>query len=121
MKRVLLIDDHDLFRESLAVVLEHHTDLKENVQAGSLAEARQILDDLDSKADLAIVNLDLPEGEGTELIEYLHGIDVPVLAFTTDSSLERRARALQAGADELLSTASSVEEIIGTVKRLGST
>jgi DNA-binding NarL/FixJ family response regulator len=118
MKRGLLVDDHNLFRQVLAVVLEQHTDLKENLQAESLAEARQLLDNLEGKVDLAVVDLDLPEGDATELIESLRGLGVPVVAFTAGGSLERRARALEVGAKEVLSPATSGEEIIDVAKRL---
>ena len=63
MKRVLIVDDHDLFREVLATVLQQNTHLKENVQAESLAEARQLLRDLDGNVDLAIADADLHNGE----------------------------------------------------------
>ncbi len=119
MKRGLLVEDHHLFRQGLAIILQQHTDLKENFQADSLAQAREVLDNLGGEVDLAIVDLDLPEGDPTELIEDLRELDVPVLAFTSSLSLERRASALQAGADEVLSTAASGEEVIDTVKRLG--
>jgi DNA-binding NarL/FixJ family response regulator len=118
MKQVLLVDDHSLFRQVLALILEQHTDLKENVQAGSLAEAHQVLDHLDRQVDLAVVNLDLHEGDATELIEDLRELDVPVLAFTSSSRLERRASALRVGANEILSTATSGEKILDTAKRL---
>jgi len=38
--------------------------------------------------------------------------DLPVLAFTVGRSVEVRARALQAGANQVLSTATSGEKII---------
>jgi DNA-binding NarL/FixJ family response regulator len=118
MKRVLLVDDYDLFRQGLAVILQQHTNLKENLQTDSFAQAREVLDNLGGEVDLAIVDLDLPEGDATELIESLRELEVPVVAFTADPSPQRRARALEAGAKEVLSTASSGEEIIGVVKRL---
>jgi len=119
MKRVLLVDDHNLFRQVLALTLEQHTDLKDNFQAGSLGEARQLLDELDGEVDLAVVDLDLPEGEATtELIEDLRELEVPVLAFSASSSLGRRASALRAGANEVLSPATSGERIIDTAERL---
>jgi DNA-binding NarL/FixJ family response regulator len=121
MKRVLLVDDHDLFRQVLAVILQQHTDLKENLQAESLAQAREVLDALGGEVvDLAIVDLDLREGDPTELIERLREVEVPVLAFTAWPSLGGRARALRAGAGEVLSTATSGEEIVETAKRLVS-
>ena len=118
MKSVLLVDDHNLFRQILAVALRHRTDYKENVQAGSLAEAHQMLADRDGGADLAIVDLDLAEGDTTSLIHELHNLDVPVLAFTDAQSMEKCTRALQAGATEIINSASSFEEIVGVVDRL---
>jgi two-component system response regulator DevR len=118
--RALLVEDHLLFREVLAVVLQEETDLKGNAQAGSLAEARRVLGRLSGEIDLVIVHLDLPDGDGIGLIENIREAetDVPVLALTTGRSLERRAQALRAGASEVLSTASSGEKIVGAVKQL---
>jgi DNA-binding NarL/FixJ family response regulator len=118
MKRLLLVHDHNLFRQILALILEQHTDLKENIQAGSLAEAHQLLDDLDRQLDLAVVDLDLPEGDATELIDDLRELDIPVLAFTASLRSERRASGLRAGASEVLATATSGEKIVDTAKLL---
>ena len=114
MKRVLIFDDHDLFRQVLAVVLKQYTDLRDSVQVESLAEARRVWGGLNGDIDLAIVDLDMPDGDGTELIKELRAAqpDLPVLAFTVGRSVEVRARALQAGANQVLSTATSGEKII---------
>ncbi len=119
MKRVLLIEDHALFRESLALLLEWRLGL-ESIEAGSLAEGRRVLSAAKGRADFAIIDLDLPDGDGSELIERLHQTepDVPILAFTADRSLVRRARALEAGADEVLAKMEPVEQIIGAAEQL---
>jgi two-component system OmpR family response regulator len=120
MKRALLVEDHILFREVLTVVLEEETDLKGTVQAGSLAEARQVLGDLSGEIDLVIIDLDLPDGDGISLIENIREAEtsISVLTLTTGRSMERRALALRVGASEVLSTSSSSEKIVGTVNRL---
>jgi DNA-binding NarL/FixJ family response regulator len=120
MKRVLIVDDHDLFRQVLAVVLKQYTDLRDSVQVESLAEARRVWGGLNGDIDLAIVDLDLPDGDGTELIKELRAAqpDLPVLAFTVVRSVEVRARALQAGANQVLSTATSGEKIIRAAELL---
>jgi DNA-binding NarL/FixJ family response regulator len=118
MTRVLLADDHRLFREVLATVLQQTTHLTENVQAESLAEARQRLRGLNSNIDLAIVDADLPNGDGAQMIKELREVDVPVLALTLGQSLQGRARAVRAGAAEVLSTAASGDEIVRAAKRL---
>lgn len=118
MTRVLLADDHYLFREVLATVLQRDTNLKENVQAESLAEVRQLLRDLNGKIDLAIVDVDLPNGEGAEMIKELRAVDVPVLALSLGQSVQGRDRAVRAGAAEVLGTTASGEEIVRMAKRL---
>jgi two-component system invasion response regulator UvrY len=118
-KRLLFVEDHDLFRTAFALLLEWHMGL-DSVQVKSLTEARRALSSLEDEVDLAIVDLDLPHGEGPQLIEELRNVqpDAPVLALTVSPGLERRARALEAGADEVLTLKAAPEEIIDAVKRL---
>jgi two-component system nitrate/nitrite response regulator NarL len=118
MTRVLLADDHHLFRGLLATVLQQNTNLKENVQAESLPEVRRHLRGLDGDIGLAIVDVDLPNGDGAEMIKELREVDVPVLALTLGQSLQGRALAVRAGAAEVLSTTASGEEIVRMAKRL---
>ena len=121
MKQTLLIEDHALFRESLALLLEWQLGL-ESVKAGSLAEGRRVLSAVNGTADFAIIELDLPDGDGSELIEQLRETkpEVPILALTADGSLVKRARALEAGADEVLAKVTAAEEIIGAVEHFRS-
>jgi DNA-binding NarL/FixJ family response regulator len=118
MKRLLLVDDNSLFREALALLLEWNMGL-DSVQAESVAEARRILGDSHDEVGLAIIDIDLPDGDGIELIEELRETetDVPVLALATGRRLQR-TRALQAGAEEVLTVEEPIEELVGTVRRL---
>lgn len=120
MSQALVVEDLRLFREVLAVMLEEQTDLKKTIQTGSLAEARKVWEHLCGDIDLAIVDLNLTNGEGISLIESLRKAapDVPVLALTSARSLEQRARALQAGANEVITMDSSSDQIIDAAKRL---
>ncbi len=60
MIRVLLVDDHTSFRQPLAFMMDREADLSVVGQAGSLAEARRQVRDI----DVAVVDLDLPDGSG---------------------------------------------------------
>ena len=120
MSQALVVEDLRLFREVLAIMLEEQTDLKKTIQTESLAEARKVWEHLCDDIDLAIVDLDLTNGDGISLIENLRGAapDVPVLALTSARSLELRAQALQAGANEVITMDSSSDQIIDAAKRL---
>ena len=115
MKWLLLVEDHALFREGLALLLKWRTGL-DNIQSASIAEARRILGDAKEEPVCAVVDLDLPDGDGIELLERLRGL--PVLALVSDRSLERYVRALEAGADEVLHKGESSEKIQSAVEQL---
>jgi DNA-binding NarL/FixJ family response regulator len=125
MKQVLILEANAVFRECLAIVLEWSTELQA-LQAGSVEGARRALADPRNKVELAIVDIGSPNGNPSdgnplELIEELRGSDphLPVLALTTaDWSLERRARALRAGANQVFDSSGAIEEIIDSVRRL---
>jgi DNA-binding NarL/FixJ family response regulator len=115
MKRLLLVEPNLLFRDGLALLLKWRTGLS-SVYAGSLAEAKCVLDEANQMSVCAIVDLDLPDGNGTEVLKQLNG--QPGLALIKGASLERRAQALDSGALEVLRTTGPVEKIVATVERL---
>ena len=115
MSWVLIVEDHALFREGLALLLKWRTGL-DNVQSGSIAESRRILGDAKEEPVCAVVDLDLPDGDGIELLERLHAL--PVVALVSDRSVERSVRALEAGADEVLHKGESSEKIQSAVEQL---
>jgi two-component system, NarL family, response regulator DevR len=62
--RVLLVEDHAIVRKLFASVFDREPDFEVVAQAGSLAEARGSLEGV----DVAVLDLRLPDGEGTDLI-----------------------------------------------------
>jgi DNA-binding NarL/FixJ family response regulator len=86
-------------------------------QASALAECRDdILDDV----DVAVVDLNLPDGDGVELVRWIRAFapHVSVLVLTISMEPERHAMALEAGAEEVISKAASIEDILAAVWRL---
>jgi DNA-binding NarL/FixJ family response regulator len=114
MERLMLVEHNHLFGDGLALLLEWRTGLS-SVHAGSLAEAKGVLEEANQMLACVVVDLDLPNGDGNELLEHLDGI--PVLALIKDLSLERQAEAMEQGAEVVLRTR-SVEKIVAAVERL---
>jgi DNA-binding NarL/FixJ family response regulator len=116
-KRIFLLSRRNAFREALALVLNEMSDFEVVAQAGSLAEMGEV--NLDHKIDVALVDLPLSEGEGMALIRQLsthHGDAVALVLSSnvlTPSDIER---ALGAGAAAVLSTSSSLEEILEAIR-----
>ena len=122
--RVMLVDDHASFRQPLAFMLEREPDLKVVAQAGSLAQARKLLEDeaeLGVVVDVAMVDLELPDGSGVDFISELYEIRPKTLALVLSAYSDDRvllARAIEAGASGVMHKSSALEDIVEAVHRL---
>ena len=82
LTRVLIVDDHPVFREGLAGVLAREPDL---FVAGQANHARQAADAIERlKPDLILLDLSLPDKSGLEFIKDLRALhpNVPVLVLS---------------------------------------
>ncbi len=118
MQRILLVEDHASFRQTLAFVFDRESEFEVVAQAGSLAEARQVIDGLE--VDLGVMDLSLPDGEGVELIKDLRAANPQFAALVLTASLDRaeHARAVESGAAGILHKSAGVEEIMEATRRL---
>ena len=114
--RVLLVEDHASFRQALALAFGLEPDLVVVGQAGTLAEARPQLKGI----DVAVLDLDLPDGAGADLIRELHAVNPAALALIVTASEGRMdlARAVEAGAAGVLHKSVPLTEITAAVRRL---
>ena len=115
-KRILLVTEHNAFRESLAARLNQEEDLEVIWQAGSLADTRGVhLNGI----DVALVDPLLPDGDGLELIREMSVVNPNASALVVSHRLDPAVhqQALGAGAAEVLNTNTSVEEVIKVVRR----
>jgi len=120
MQRLLLVEDHAAFRQTLALVFDQQPDFEVVAQAGSLAEARRVM--RRREADLGVIDLGLPDGEGFELIEQLREANPHFAALVLTASMDKaeHARAIEAGAAGVLHKSSEVEDIMGAARRLAA-
>ena len=115
----MLVEDHASFRQTLAFVFDREAEFEVVAQAGSLAEARGVIDGLE--ADLGVMDLSLPDGEGIELIKDLREANPHFAALVLTASLDRaeHARAVESGAAGILHKSAGVDEILDATRRLG--
>ena len=120
MLRLLLVEDHAAFRGALAFLLDLRPGMRVVAECGSIAECRA-LEGLDS-VDVALLDLMLPDGDGTGLIALLRGanpsVKVLILTASIDPGLPRRMA--EAGADGVLNKTAALTEIASEVARLGT-
>ena len=114
--RVVLVDDHLSFRQPLAFMLLREPDITIIGQAGTMAEACPLL----PEADIALINLELPDGEGVDLIHALQSVNPTAMALglTGNNSDLAMARAVEAGAAGVIHKSRPVSEIMDAIRRV---
>ncbi len=117
MRRVLLVEPHQILREALTSVLEKESDLAVVAQTGSIAEYRST--DLEG-IDVALVETQLPDANGTDLTREIGSHGIPVVVMTLRSSSAVRSRTLEAGANEVLGKDASFKELLEAMRRAAS-
>ncbi len=112
--RVLLVDDHDLLREGLEVLIDLEADMEVTRGAGSLAEAVAAVHSLEP--DLILTDVRLPDASGSQAVVQLreHCPRARIVVLTEDVSEECIRAALLSGADGyILKDVTRVELIRG--------
>lgn len=119
MIRILLVDDHASFRQPLAFMLNREPDFTVVAQAGSLDEARGLLNE---EVDVAVVDLVLPDGNGATLVRDLRAANSHSQVLVLTASVDRRdlARAVEAGASGVMNKSAAIEEIISAIRGLSA-
>jgi DNA-binding NarL/FixJ family response regulator len=115
--RVLLVDDHTLFRKGLAELLEQRGTIKVAGIAGNGDDALRIL--AEARPDVIITDLNMPPNGGLSLLRQLvaDGWNGPVLVLTVSDAEEDLAAAMQAGAKGYLLKDMEPEDVVDAVQR----
>lgn len=114
--RVLLVEDQATVREAIVAEFQPDTDFEVVGQAGSVAEARELL----ARADVALLDLGLPDGSGLELIPELRAANPTAHAIVLSASFDPalHARALELGAIAVLDKIAHLGQITEAIRQL---
>jgi DNA-binding response OmpR family regulator len=114
---VLIVDDHKSFAEALELVLRSTLAGSPRCScAASVAEGLRLVSE-DGPYDLAVVDLMLPDGNGTTVVREIkaQNPDTPVAVVSASDDL---SGALAAGADETIPKDTGFAEIVASLARL---
>lgn len=111
---ILIIDDHDLFRTGLNMILKQDDRIETVLEAGSVMEA---LDHKQSDIDLIFSDIQMPGLNGLEGIKVLkeNFADVPVIMLSASHATDDMREALDTGAEGFLPKSSSAKMIIDAI------
>ena len=117
--RVLIVDDHDIVRQGLVMLMSRQEDLLVVGEAGTAAEAVRIAGEL--SPDLVVMDIRLPDSSGIEACRDIRAQnpDVKVLMLTSYGDEEAVMGSIMAGAAGYLLKEIRSQEIIEAVKKVG--
>ena len=112
---VLVVEDEQLIRRFIRTALE-----SEHYQVTDVATREQGLKQVRAlKPDLLILDLGLPDGDGTQLIQTVRTWSrLPILVLSARSTDQDKINALDIGADDYLSKPFSTGELLARVRAL---
>lgn len=97
--RLMLVDDHALFREGMRLVLQQLPEVTEVLEAGNFNEALRLAED-NPDLDLALMDLNMPGSDGVVSIRYFNQRypHIPVMVVSGEESRSIMERVMAAGA-----------------------
>lgn len=115
-RRVFIVEDHPVFREGLVRMLSTEKDLEVSGEAGDYEQGLAGIKRL--KPDLVLVDLELPDKSGLDLIKKVRSLDIPVKMLVVSMYDEAlyADRVLRAGGDGYIMKEESPEEIIRAIR-----
>ncbi|WP_217495361.1 response regulator transcription factor [Halofilum ochraceum] len=116
--RVVLVEDHPVFRKGLMDLLGEVEDLRVCGEAGDATEGSRVIDEV--SPDLVLMDLSLPQGNALPLVRDLRN-RYPALRILVVSMHEERMyaeRALRAGADGYITKAEAVDRLIEAIREV---
>ncbi len=115
-KKILVVDDESIIRESLVFVLS-----KENYEVDEASNGLQALEKIKSdNFDLLITDIEMPELKGIELLEKVrqYSPDTFVILITAYASIETAISAFRKGASDYILKPLEFEDLLHRVKKI---
>lgn len=116
--KILIVDDHPIFRSGLVRILTAEFPSVETSEASSGTEA--LLQMRKQDFQIVILDMNLPEKSGLEVLKEIKAVQpgIHVLVLTLHSEEEFAVRSLRAGADGYLTKESTSESLAEAVRKL---
>jgi two-component system, NarL family, invasion response regulator UvrY len=118
--RVLLVDDHLLFREGLKFIIAESEDVAVSAEAGSAADAIKLARTV--PAEVMLLDISMPDRNGHEIIRQLkkEAPQMRILILSMHREGLYAVRSIKAGAAGYLNKQCGPDELLGAIRQVAS-
>jgi len=118
--RLVLVDHHNLLRESIAALIDAQVDLVVVGQASSLAGGQTLI--AEGGADVLVVDVSMPDRSGLDLARSARSAHpaLGIVVLTVHDDDDTLFGALDAGASALVLKSSSARDVLEAIRRAAS-
>ena len=117
-KRIVIVDDHPLFRKGLEEMIHSEGSFAVCGEAGNAAEAMEVIRNLEP--EMVVVDLSLPGANGIELIKNIRAefSKLPILVLSMHDESLYALRALRAGANGYVMKHEAMANVIQAIREV---
>jgi DNA-binding NarL/FixJ family response regulator len=114
-KKILLVEDHPIFRLGLAELINQEADLTASGESTDVASAIQEIESVNP--DLIIADISLKNSDGIDLVRHVkkHHPHIPVLVLSMHDEYLYAQRALHAGARGYIMKQEAMESVVAAI------
>src|SRR3954471_8109863 len=117
-RRVVIVEDHPMFREQLRLLIDKEDDLEVCGEADNVPAALTLIRRV--RPDLAVMDISLKNSGGLDLLKDLraHEIDLPVLVLSMHDESLYAERALRAGARGYITKQEAAVQVMTAIRQV---
>ena len=120
MKKILLVDDHNIVRQGLRNLIELESDLEVGGEAASGVEALKLV--RKNSYDIVVLDISMPDKNGVDTLHDLKHTspDLPVLILSGYSEAQYALNLIRSGCKGYLSKDADPDEIIKAIRTIAN-
>jgi len=117
--KIAIVEDNKLLAKQLAMVLE-----KEGYDVDIFFDANTFLEKFDLKTNILLLDINLPDMDGTEvfrLLNQLNMVDVKTLFVSSYDDMSHISKAFELGCEDYIKKPFNISELLLRIKRVANT
>ena len=112
--KILLLDDHKIFGESLKVLLEER-----GISCTYTSSIKNFYEEVEGDYDIILLDINLKEEEtGFDILDKIHDINKKIVILTSYDMINYKKLAIEKGARDFINKSLDVDEVIERLERV---